>query len=128
MRFTRYSSVHICTYLSTLFVSPSSLPRHSHVEDTRNYENDRWPVISSRCSSNVSQIRWRNWTLYMVIEFIIRIQQSDGSECYNWLISSASLGGFLYWGFSPSGGVVVWCISEAAIPLLFGYCLHSCGM
>ena len=59
-----------------------------HVEDTRNHETDRSPVISSRRSSNVSRIRWRNWTLYMIIEFIMQIQQSDGSKCYNRMIQN----------------------------------------
>ena len=40
----------------------------------------------------------------------------------------AYFGGFLYWGYSPSGGVVVWYISEASISLLFGYCSDGCGM
>ena len=42
-----------------------------HVGDTRNHETDRSPVISSGRSSNVSRIRWRNWTSYMMMEFLL---------------------------------------------------------
>ena len=57
----------------------------------------------------------------MVIEFIMKIQQNDVSKCYNRLIQNVTTD----IDFSPSGGVV-WCISEAAVPLLFGYCFDSC--
>ena len=58
----------------------------------------------------------------------MRIQQSDGSKCYNRKASSAILRGFSYRGFSLPGGIIVGCISEAAIPLLSAYCFDSCGM
>lgn len=42
-------------------------------------------------------------------------------------VLSGDLGGLLYQGLVP-GGVIVGCISDAAIPLLSGYCFDSCGM
>ena len=73
--------------------------RECHIGDTRNRETDRSPVISSCRSSNVSRIRWRNWTLYMIIEFIMQIQQCDGSKCYNRMIQSVTKnwGECLFW-------------------------------
>ena len=68
--------------------------RECHIGDTRNRETDRSPVISSCRSSNVSRIRWRNWTLYMIIEFIMQIQQCDGSKCYKKLGRVLILEGF----------------------------------
>ena len=42
----------------------------------------------------ILQIRWRNWTLYMVMKFIMQIQQSSGSKCYNRMIQSVSIDWF----------------------------------
>ena len=68
-----------------LSIPQTCLQRFCHVR--RHHETDRSPVISSRRSSNVSRIRWRNWTLYIIIEFIMQIQPSDGSKYYNRMIN-----------------------------------------
>ena len=55
----------------------------------------------------------------MVMEFIMRIQQSDGSKCYNRISEN-----FCTEVLIPLRGLS----SEAAITLLFGYCLDSCDV
>ena len=69
------------------------------------------------------------------IERRFKVSQQNDSKCYKRLIQNVltDWGERLFWrvlycGFSTSGGVVVWCISKAPIPLLFGYCFDGCGM
>ena len=53
-------------------------------------------MISSRRSSNFSQVKYKIQTLDMIVKFIVRIQQSNDSECYNKKLLSTDLGGILY--------------------------------
>ena len=64
----------------------------------------------------------------MIVKFIIWIQQSNGSECYNKSVLSAEFGKVYILRFDSFEGVIVGCLTDVAVLLLSGYCFDDCGM